>query len=103
MPTYTYMCDICETECSELFPMASRPDTVKCPECGGEAEYRIAAPGLVLKEAFLDGTKRKGWAEMKEASKLNRQMSVQPDRKDKDRIAGQIRQLGVKVRQDGKD
>ena len=41
MPLYQYVCD-CGNKFTEIFPMASRPDTAPCPLCGETAKYRIS-------------------------------------------------------------
>lgn len=98
MPTYEFKCVECESINVEQFSMASRPDEIKCA-CGSPAKYMISAPNLVLKEAYLDGTRRKGWAELREASALNKEIGLQKTDKDKKRIEKQIKQLGVRVRE----
>ena len=99
MPTYEYYCGVCEALNVVESSYSSRPNEVPCREleCTGVAIYRISAPNLMLKEAMLDGTKRKGWDSMREASKLNKQRALQNNEKDKKRIEGEIRKLGVKV------
>lgn len=97
-PTYEFHCEVCESITVEQFSMSARPDSIECV-CGGKSHYRISAPNLMLKEAMLDGTKRKGWAEMREASKLNKEIGLQRTEQDKKRIEHQIKRLGVQVRE----
>lgn len=97
-PTYTYTCAICESATEEFYKYAERPETIKCL-CGGTASHTITATGLVMKEAFLDGTKRKGWEDLKEASRLNKEIGKQNNEEDKKKIASQIKRLGVQVRE----
>ncbi|NYF13368.1 putative FmdB family regulatory protein [Pseudoclavibacter sp. JAI123] len=45
MPTYTYRCADSHGF-DEVHPMTSVPDASTCPECGGDARRRPAAPHL---------------------------------------------------------
>jgi predicted nucleic acid-binding Zn ribbon protein len=98
MPNYTFICDVCESATEEHFRFADRPDTIQCA-CGGTAQHTITPVGLMVKEAYLDGTRRKGWADMREASKLNKEMGKQKDDKGRKEIANQIRKLGVDIQE----
>jgi putative FmdB family regulatory protein len=98
MPQYTFSCETCGSDTLEIFRMADRPDRISCA-CGGDAVRIIELPNLIIKEAYIDGTKRKGWAEMREASKLNIEIGKQKDDKGKKQIADQIKKLGVQIRQ----
>jgi putative FmdB family regulatory protein len=97
MPTYTYSCEQCGSTTEEFHKYSERPDTITCA-CGGSASHTITGTGLMIKEAFLDGTRRKGWAEFKEASKLNKEANVQRDNAEKKRIAQEIRKMGVEIK-----
>lgn len=97
MPTYTYLCAECESSTEEFFKYSERPETVTCA-CGGTASHTITPVGLMVKEAYLDGTKRKGWADVKEASKLNREMNVTRDAESRKQIAQEIRKTGAQIR-----
>lgn len=97
MPNYDYVCETCESVTVENFRMAERPEEITCA-CGGRAPRVFAMPNLMIKEAYPDGIKRKGWAEMKESSKLNKQIALQKDDKEKTRIANEIRKMGVQIR-----
>jgi len=98
MPNYVYACNVCGSTTEEFFKYSERPDNITCA-CGGVANHTITAVGLMVKEAYLDGTKRKGWSEMKEASKLNKEIGKAKDDKEKKQIANQIKKLGVQVRE----
>lgn len=76
--------------------MADRPEEITCA-CGGRANREFAMPNLMIKEAYPDGIKRKGFAEMREASKLNKISGATRDEKDKKRIANEIRKMGVQL------
>lgn len=98
MPNYSYSCTECASITEEFFKYSERPDTVQCV-CGGVANHTITAVGLMVKEAYLDGTKRKGWSDMKEASKLNKEIGKAKGDAEKKQIANQIRKLGVQIRE----
>lgn len=73
MPTYLYICSLCSNELTMMIPFSEREDITMCDGCGHKtAELTIQAPS-VMSIALPDGVKRKGWAEMREASKLNKQ------------------------------
>ncbi len=46
MPLYEYGCDHCGAVTEQVFKMASKPDTVSCPECGRDARQRVAIGGI---------------------------------------------------------
>ena len=101
MPTYEFQCTVCDSINVEQFRMAERPDHIKCA-CGGRANYIISMPNLMVKEAMLDGTRRKGFAELKEANKLNRERDNIRDSGKRKRIADEIKKLrGASQRKDG--
>ncbi len=47
MALYEFACDGCPPV-EAFFPMASVPDSIECPECGGRAVRRISAPNLSI-------------------------------------------------------
>lgn len=93
MPTYEFQCTVCDSVNVEQFRMAERPDHIECM-CGGRANYLISMPNLIVKEAMLDGTRRKGFAELKEANKLNRVRDNVRDTTERKKIAEEIKRLG---------
>lgn len=99
MPTYTYECRECESFTEDFYKFSDRPDTITCA-CGAVADHTITAVGLMTKEAYLDGTKRKGWGDMKEASKLNKESNVSKDAESRKQIASEIRKMGVQLKKD---
>lgn len=72
----------------------------KCPICEEEAFYRQLKMPSNTKASFVDGTKRKGWSDIKEAAKLKREAAVSRGDKRKE-IAAEIRKMGVKPGRDG--
>lgn len=96
-PNYDYACETCDSVTIENFRIAERPDSITCA-CGGTAKFRIAAPNL-MQASFPDGTRRKGWSELREASKLNKAMAVEKKADRKREMAAEIRKMGVKISQ----
>lgn len=96
MPTYTFQCDECGSSTEEFYKYSERPETIQCA-CGGKASHTITAVGLMVKEAYLDGTKRKGFADLKEASKLNKEKARARDDSNRRELAAEIRKMGVKL------
>lgn len=71
MARYQFHCENCEQDMDLDFPIGTRPDETQCPECTGLAKYVFIAPAIMT-HSYLDGTRRKGWQDMREASKLNK-------------------------------
>lgn len=98
MPTYSYHCD-CGSETSHTCEYSKRPEIIICDGCGHEsAMYAISAPN-VMRTALPDGTKRKGWAEMREASKMNKQAAVAQGETKKE-LVREINKI-AKIRKEG--
>lgn len=95
MPNFLYLCEVCESESFHNFRFEDRPKEVEC-SCGGRAEYRISMPNVVGKASFLDGHKRKGWSELRDAAALNKEKAVAKGDSRKS-LEKEIRKLGVKV------
>jgi putative FmdB family regulatory protein len=50
MATYDYQCQKCAAVHEHICPISKRPESIKCPRCGGEAEQVILkAPALSTK------------------------------------------------------
>lgn len=92
-PTYEFQCVECESVNVEEFRMAERPESITCA-CGGKANYKISMPNRAFKEAYLDGTKRKGFSELKEANRLHRVRDTTRDSEERKRISSEITRLG---------
>jgi putative FmdB family regulatory protein len=100
MPNYSFSCEVCESITVENFRMADRPEEITCA-CGGKSHRMIEMPNLMIKEAYVDGTRRKGWSEFKEASKLEKESNVTRDAESRKKIASEIRKLGVNIKKEG--
>lgn len=69
---FDWLCDTCEERC-EWFVDTSEPgwDAPKpCRICGEGMSHKAPSGPPVQKESFVDGTKRKGMADLKEIAKL---------------------------------
>ena len=78
-PTYTYRCEQCDHVTDGFYRLSeTRPDQVPCESCGEQAQYTLAAP-LVMRASYPDGTKRKGFGDLKEASKINKMIAQTDD------------------------
>lgn len=95
MPNYEYHCNSCNSVTIQMFPYDSRPEKIVCA-CGSDSHYQIAMPYVNGKASFLDGHKRKGWADLKESAKLNKQAAVAKGDTRKE-IQKEIRKLGVRT------
>lgn len=96
-PNYEYICYECEAMDIQHFPLNQRPDVSHCSRCGLEVKYTISAPAFT-KASYLDGTKRKGWADLREANRLSKEASVSRKETAKE-IRQEIKRMKVKVEQ----
>lgn len=95
MPNYDYHCITCEEDLIVNVPYAER-DRSPCPTCDCLLERQMSMPA-VMKASYPDGVKRKGWAELREASKLNKEAIGSKDSGHRKAIEKEIRD-GLKVR-----
>lgn len=75
--TIDIRCADCDLVTDIMIDRDERSSTWGCPECGGPMSKTISAPNFTRK-SYVDGTRRKGFAEMKEAVKLEREMMDLP-------------------------
>jgi hypothetical protein len=102
MPTYMFCCEDSECEIVQelFFTIASRPDSVECIACGKSAKHKIAAP-MVMRASYPDGVKRRGFADLKEAAKLNKQAAgLRSDQRGE--IQKEIRKMKVDISKENK-
>lgn len=92
LPNYSFYCEEGHETVVNL-PWDARGDTTECESCGQPAEYKISAPNIT-RASFVDGTKRAGFSEGREALKIQREAKSHADRKE---IAAEIKKMGVKV------
>lgn len=93
-PTYTYRCEKCDQVTDGFFRLTeTRPDELPCIVCGESATYELASP-LVMRNSHPDGVKRKGWADLKEASKLNRAVAGTDNLEEKAALKREIKKTG---------
>ena len=95
MPNYSYLCGTCESITIHNAPYETRPTEVVCA-CGGEAKYTIDSP-MVMRASYPDGTKRKGFAELREANKLTKEKYQTRNKETAAEITREIKKMGVKV------
>jgi hypothetical protein len=70
-------CDKCDLVAATLVERSERDSSWECPDCAGTMTRTISAPNITRK-SFVDGTKRKGFADMKEAVRVEREMMDLP-------------------------
>lgn len=75
-PTYEYLCDDCSCVTEAQYKHEERPKTIYCKYCGEPAYYMMSAP-MIMRASFPDGTKRPGFAELKEAAKIEQKAAVE--------------------------
>lgn len=92
MPVYEYTCPTCEIDYVEFRPYEERDTAGKCDACLGDTTRAWrTAPGQ-MGTALPDGVKRKGFAELKEAAKLeNTAFNSRP--KDRPAIMKEVQKL----------
>lgn len=76
MKMVDFICEACSHEWEAL--MRNEEPMPTCPSCESAFVLKKFPAPKVLNAAFLDGTKRSGFAEMKEASKLKAEMMDRP-------------------------
>lgn len=86
---YEYECIVCEVFEDRQVPYLVR-DEQFCTTCENPLVRQFPTPG-VTRASYVDGTRRKGWAEMREASKLNREAAGSMSTDTKREIAREIR------------
>lgn len=95
---YLWQCDGCGVQLELSRPMAEcsvPPDTeVKC--CDSVKWRRVYEMPMQMKASYPDGLKRKGWTELKEAAKLEKERAVARTDAQKNEIAREITKMGVK-------
>jgi putative FmdB family regulatory protein len=105
MPNYDYHCAACDTVQTILVPYEKRDDPgVPCPGCGAygpgnECLERLMVMPNTTRASYVDGHRRKGWDDLREANKLAREKAVAKGESRKE-IAREIRKLGVRVEKD---
>ncbi len=91
MPTYDYSCEECDLFWDTNVPYEDREKQL-CGECGTLAKYHFPKGGI-MKASYPDGHKRKGFAEMKEARKLEIQAAHCPSNATRNEIAKEIKTI----------
>ena len=66
-------CEDCDLVTDILIDRDEQNGTWGCPECSGPMTKTLSAPNIT-RASYVDGHKRKGFQEMKEAARIERQM-----------------------------
>lgn len=91
------LCPDCEIRWDDLVKRDEVTNKFPCPFCMGiEAERTISIPN-VTRASYRDGVQRRGWDEVKHASKLNKSLGGTVSESEKKEIRKEIRKLGVKL------
>lgn len=94
MPNYDYYCEPCHED-RILQVKYEQRDMVDCPVCCEPMKRQVSMP-MNLRASYPDGMRRKGWQDLKEASKLNVD-AAGARAKEKAEIKKEIRKIGVEV------
>jgi hypothetical protein len=62
-------CDKCDLVAATLVERSEKDSSWECPDCDGTMARTLSAPNIT-RRSYVDGTKRKGFAEHKEIAKL---------------------------------
>lgn len=112
---YKWRCTICQYETDVEHPIAecTTPPADSCPPWDSRPEeeqqespmkweevhapewQRVFEAPMHMQASFPDGTKRKGWDQMREAAKIEKEALKQPQNK-RTEFAAEIKKLGVK-------
>lgn len=78
--TIDIRCQDCDHVTDILIDRDEQGGTWGCSECGGPMSKTISAPNIT-KASYVDGTKRKGFAEHKEIARLQTEAADLPPNK----------------------
>lgn len=94
--TQDYLCIPCSLIFDELIEHEDRTKAVPCPDCDSSAEPVQSMP-VVLRRTFPDGTRREGFREAAEASRLEAESFELPEseRGEHQREIDALRSVGV--------
>jgi putative FmdB family regulatory protein len=96
MPMYPFQCPKCEEEFDVVLSISDydKESSWDCIQCEGVVtkDDRIICAANVTRASYVDGTKRKGFAERKEALKLKKESyNMKPE--DRKEIRKTIKQI----------
>lgn len=105
---YTWKCTQCDFHQEVTRPMSEhdrRPDAEYEEEgscgCGANRWVRVYTPPAIMSAAYPDGYKRKGFTELKEAAKLEKERAVARTDSQRNEITKEITKMGVKPGSNG--
>lgn len=73
-------CQDCDLVTDIIIDRDEQGGTWGCPECGGAMSKTLSAPNIT-RASYVDGTKRKGFEDMKQAVRVEREMMDLPPEK----------------------
>lgn len=92
MPLYEYKCATCEIVSEEVKSYEDRFTVVKCLMCNGDMQRAFMTAPAQQNVSLPDGTKRKGFSDMKEAAKLEAEaMDSRPE--ERKRLESEVKKL----------
>lgn len=100
MPTYLYKCEACPCTEEVLCKYEDRQESVHCTGCGHRAHLTMMG-ATVMRASYPDGHKRKGWNEIRTASKLNKQAAVESNPETKKQMVQEIKKMASIRKQEG--
>lgn len=92
---YCWKCLGCELTTEVQRPIQDRalPPDEPCTECTGTDWQRVYESPMVMHVALPDGTKRKGWAEVRESANLQKQAAVEKNKSTKADLLKEARKV----------
>lgn len=100
---YLWRCTQCDWVQEVTRPMADHAIVPNCDdaeegscECGNNRWVRVYEVPAIMKASYPDGLKRKGWADLKESAKLEKERAVARTDAQKNEIAQEITKMGIK-------
>lgn len=92
MPNYSYQCEKCASISDHFCKYEDRPEQIVC-DCGGMAKFKLIPPGIMT-HSYMDGQGRKGYKDLKEASKLNVAAARTDNPQEKAEIKKEMKKTG---------
>lgn len=91
-----FKCPDCNETWDDIVGTDEKDNKFKCPYCLSDNASRTFSAPNFTRASYVDGVKRAGFQEFKEAAKLNKESAVSGNDKKKE-IAREIRKMGVRV------
>ena len=99
------MCEGCGHEWDDLVLREHQDNLQLCPECKEEKGKRcMRKPPGITKESFVDGHKRKGFQDLKEANKLTMKMySMKRGSEEREALNKEVQEIKKKASSEDKE